>query len=162
MPIRLAKADSTLIVALDFSNCSRGALRKAIELTRQTDTRLILLHVIDQRFVEECNRRNLSVSGDIDRVLFTDAKSRLKRLIEEEGADLDRTRILVRRGIPHLEITREANKVSAAMIVIGSRGMAGDSESIFFGGTAEKVLRFISIPVLCVPPMEKERKSEKG
>jgi hypothetical protein len=36
--------------------------------------------------------------------------------------------------------------------------MAGDSEAIFFGGTAEKVLRFISRPVLCVPPSESRPK----
>jgi nucleotide-binding universal stress UspA family protein len=155
MPIRhTIKNGATLLVAVDFSGCSRIALRKALELTRETGARLVVLHVIDQRFVEECARRRLGDPDDINRRLFIDAKAKLKDLLHEESADRERTRVLVRKGIPHLEITAEANKAAAGMIIIGSRGMAGDSEAIFFGGTAEKVLRFISRPVLCVPPSE--------
>jgi nucleotide-binding universal stress UspA family protein len=155
MPIRRAvSTGSVVLVAVDFSECCRRALRKAIELTRGTAARLVALNVIDQRFVEECARRKLGNSDQINRQLFMDAKSQLKAFLEEEGIDPDRSQAVVCKGIPHLEITRYANKLDASVIVIGSRGMAGDSEAIFFGGTAEKVLRFISRPVLCVPPSD--------
>jgi len=62
------------------------------------------------------------------------------------------------KGFPHMEIARRAENFNVDMIVMGSCGMVGDTEAIFFGGTAEKVLRFISRPVLCVPPLSDERK----
>jgi len=43
-------------------------------------------------------------------------------------------------------------ELDAEMIVIGSCGKADDMNTIFFGSTAEKILRFITRPVLCVPP----------
>jgi hypothetical protein len=38
------------------------------------------------------------------------------------------------------------------MIIFGSCGKTGNMSQIFFGSTAEKVLRFITRPVLCIPP----------
>jgi nucleotide-binding universal stress UspA family protein len=43
------------------------------------------------------------------------------------------------------------------MVIIGSCGKMGDMDHIFFGSTAEKVLRFITRPVLCVPPKTEYR-----
>jgi len=34
---------------------------------------------------------------------------------------------------------------------MGSRGHSDDMKAIFFGSTSERVLRFITRPVLCVP-----------
>lgn len=59
---------------------------------------------------------------------------------------------IVCEGVPFLEINRKAVENHAEMIVMGSRGKAGDINTIFFGSTTEKVLRFITRPVLCVPP----------
>jgi len=44
------------------------------------------------------------------------------------------------------------------MIIMGSKGKAEDMKTIFFGSTTEKVLRFITRPVLCVPPEVDYRK----
>ena len=50
-----------------------------------------------------------------------------------------------------LEINKKAIEMNADMIVMGNRGNSGDMESIFFKSTAEKVLRFIKRPVICIP-----------
>ena len=49
-----------------------------------------------------------------------------------------------------IEINKKAVEIDAEMIIIGSQGKSEDMKSIFFGSTAEKVLRFIKKPVLSV------------
>jgi nucleotide-binding universal stress UspA family protein len=43
------------------------------------------------------------------------------------------------------------------MVIIESCGNTRDMSQIFFGSTAEKVLRFITPPVLCIPPESEYR-----
>jgi len=158
MAIRKAEPiGAQLLVAVDFSDCSRRALRKARELVSGGPARLLVLHVIDQRFVQECVRHRIGTPGQIKKQLFVEAKSQLKQFLQEEGLDSGQVKTVVCEGVPHLEITRHAHKFKADLIVLGSCGMVGDPDAIFFGGTAEKVLRFISRPVLCVPPASDER-----
>jgi nucleotide-binding universal stress UspA family protein len=159
MPIRKTVPDAAnLLVAVDFSDCSRRALRKAAQMVSDGQGRMIVLHVIDQRFVQECIRRKFPEPEQIKKNLFIEAKAQLKHFLQEEGLDGDHIKAVVCEGFPHQEIARQAEKFKVDMIVMGSCGMVGDTEAIFFGGTAEKVLRFISRPVLCVPPPSDERK----
>jgi nucleotide-binding universal stress UspA family protein len=145
-----------LLVAVDFSDCSRHALRKTAELLSDGQSHMTALHVVDQRFMRECVRRKLTELDEIKKKLFIEAKTQLKELLREEGLDGGRVKALVREGVPYQQIARHAEKLNVDMIVIGTCGMVGDTEAIFFGGTAEKVLRFISRPVLCVPPPSDE------
>lgn len=147
---------SHMLVAVDFSDCSRRALRKAREMISDGQARMIVLHVIDQRIVQECVRRKIGAPDQIKKQLFIDAKTQLKEFLHGEGLDGDDVKAVVCEGFPHQEIARQAEKFNVDMVVIGSCGMVGDTETIFFGGTAEKVLRFISRPVLCVPPPSDE------
>jgi len=140
-----------LLVSVDFSDCCRRALRKALDLVSGRKTEFIVLHVIDQRFVKECIRLGLSIEDEIKKKLFIDAKAKLKALVAEELLDYT-TKSIVCEGVPYLEINRKAEEFKADIIVIGSCGMAGNPENIFFGGTTEKVMRFTKRPVFCIPP----------
>jgi nucleotide-binding universal stress UspA family protein len=88
--------------------------------------------------------------------LFIEAKSQLKKFLQEEGFDGGDIKTLVREGLPHVEIAKCGEKFKVDLIVMGSRGMAGNPDAIFFGGTAEKVMRSISRPILCIPPFSEE------
>lgn len=140
-----------LLVAVDFSDCCRLALRKALDLVAGRKVEFIVLHVIDQQFVQKCILLGLSPEDDIKKKLFLDAKARLKALIAEELPD-STVKPIVCEGVPYLEIIRKAEGFNADIVIIGSCGMAGNPENIFFGGTAEKVMRFTKRPVFCVPP----------
>ena len=63
----------------------------------------------------------------------------------------DRVQMMVSEGIPYLEINKKAVENNVNIIIVGSCGKTGDMSQIFFGGITEKVLRFITPPVLCVP-----------
>jgi len=61
---------------------------------------------------------------------------------------------LICQGTPFIEINKRAVESGADMVVMGNRGNSGDMKTIFFGSTAERVLRFMKRPVLCVPLKE--------
>ena len=139
------------LVPIDFSYCSKLALRKARDLQGQSDVRIVVLHVIDHDFIEKCIHDRLGNRDELKRKLFLDAKSRLRHLLRVEEMDGKAVKVVICEGTPCIEINKKAVEIDADMIVIGSRGNSGDMKSIFFGSTAERVLRFIKKPVLCVP-----------
>lgn len=144
----------TILVAVDFSHCSRRALQKARTLLGERPGRIIALHVVDQDFMEKCISHKLGTEGQIKKDLFLYAKTELKDMLHEEGMNGDDVEAVVCQGVPFLEINKKAVESNAEMIVMGSRGKMGNMKTIFFGSTTEKVLRFITRPVLCVPPEE--------
>jgi len=60
----------TLLVAVDFSPCSRLAMKKATSLIRQEQGRIVALHVIDHDFVKECIKNHLGTESQIKKSLF--------------------------------------------------------------------------------------------
>jgi nucleotide-binding universal stress UspA family protein len=141
-----------LLVAVDFSHCSRLALRTAKNLQDQRKKMIAVLHVIDHDFVEQCIHDQLGKEDKIKKKLFIRAKSRLNDFAREEGLEGNHVEKVVCEGTPCIEINKKAVEIDAEMIIIGNKGKSGDMKNIFFGSTSERVLRFITRPVLCVPP----------
>ena len=152
------KKRSTILVAVDFSSYSAVALRKARSMVREKSDRILVLHVVDQDFVKSCVLNALGEEKNIRQRLFLHAKEKLNNFLNQEGMVGEGVDKLICEGIPYLEINRQATLNDAEMIVMGSRGNSGNMNSIFFGSTTERVLRFIKRPVLCVP-QEEDKKS---
>ena len=144
--------ETTFLVAIDFSDCSRNALRQAKLFLAEKPARIIALHVIDRHFITECIRHELGDEDRIKKKLFLEAKSKLREFLSQENIKEDHVEMVVCEGTPFLKINKKAVENNVDMIIIGSCGKIGDMEQIFFGSTTEKVLRFITRPVLCVPP----------
>ena len=145
------KKGTTILVAVDFSSYSAVALRKARSMVREKSDRILVLHVVDQDFVESCVLNALGEEKNIKHKLFLRAKKKLKNFLNQEGMVGEGMDKLISEGIPYLEINRQAVLNDVDMIIMGSRGNSGDMNAIFFGSTTERVLRFIKRPVLCVP-----------
>jgi len=141
--------DFSVLVPVDFSPFSVQALRFASTFMGHRPSRLIALHVIDAAFVDKCIQLSLAPEDHIKKTLFTNAKAQLKRLLIAEEMENAERNVCI--GTPFLEINKQAIQHDADMIIMGSRGNSGDMNSIFFGSTTERVLRFIKRPVLCVP-----------
>jgi len=153
------KKGSTILIAIDFSAYSALALRKARFMLREKSDRLLVLHVIDQDFVKNCISNAIGEEKDIKQKLFLRAKEKLNAFLKKEGMVAEGVDTLICEGIPYLEINRQAVLHDVEMIVMGSRGNSGEMESIFFGSTTERVLRFIKRPVLCVPQEQSNKSS---
>jgi len=105
--------------------------------------------------VKRCIQNKLGEEGKIKETLYLNAEKSLKQFVEEERECGFQVDMVVSEGIPYLEIIRKAREFDVDVIILGSCGKAADTERIFFGSTAEKVLRFITHPVLCIPPESK-------
>lgn len=140
----------TVLVAVDFSQCSVHALKRSKSIMGRKPDRILILHVIDQHFVEKCINDQIGTEGHIKRILFLKAKNRLKDSLRAAGMEGEPIEELICEGIPFLEINKKAVETGADMVIMGNRGTSGDMQTIFFGSTAERVLRFMKRPVLCV------------
>jgi len=58
---------------------------------------------------------------------------------------------LICEGNPFLGITKENSQSAGGIIIMGSRGNSGGTKNILFSGTADRVLRFLKRPELCIP-----------
>ena len=146
-----------VLVAVDFSPCSAQALRWAKSIMGRKPARILILHVIDHDFVQKCINNQIGTESHVKKTLFLQAKVRLKEFLRQEDMESEPIEELICEGIPFIEINKKALQKEADMIIIGNRGTSGDMQTIFFGSTAERVLRFMKRPVLCVS-IEEDRK----
>ena len=89
--------------------------------------------------------------------MFLQAKKSLKGFLRAEGMEDEPIKKLICEGIPFLEINKKAVEYGVDMVIMGNRGNSGDMQFINYTTTTERVLRFMSRPVLCVP-IEEDRK----
>ncbi|MFC1816473.1 universal stress protein [Thermodesulfobacteriota bacterium] len=146
-----------VLVAVDFSPSSARALRMAKSIMGRPPDQILVLHVIETKFIERCINNEIGTEEQIKKKLFLNAKKNLKEFIWAEDMKRISVKTLVCEGTPFLEINKKAAETEVDMVIMGNRGNSGDMETIFFGSTTERVLRFMSRPVLCVP-VEEDRK----
>ena len=146
---------SKILVPVDFSACSERAFRVACGLARVFSSEVILLHVMDTRSLGALNRLGLALpseeKGQMKRLSHF-ARATVRRLLNSEPAKGLPIRRVVTGGTPFVEIARLARSEKVELVVIGSYGgQTGSVEKIFFGSTAEKIVRTAGCPVLTVP-----------
>jgi len=145
-----------ILVPVDFSPCSDEAFRVACEMARLCGADVTVLHAIDTGALDAFNRLGLlAVPSDAAaqrRRLRHHARLNVRRLEESElakGVALIRTIV---EGSPFVEIAKAARTDKVDLVVMGSYGgRSGSVDKIFFGSTAEKVVRTAGCPVLTVP-----------
>ncbi len=150
-----------LLLAVDFSDCCHQALKTVLELFKPRKMELVLLHVIEDRLINECLKYCGDDEGEFKKHVFTTTREKLEEMVEEEKLTDFALQKIVCQGIPYREINRYAEKFDVDFVVIGSCGMVGDPEAIFFGGTTERVMRFITKPVFCIPPNAEKKKGKR-
>jgi len=143
---------NSILVGIDFSEGSRAAFRYATELARRFGARTVLVHVISDHDLKLV----ASVSGEDEAQLLgrlrREAEQQLRNFITDEGSSGLAAETLVCAGAPYQQIALKARELAADLIVMGGGGMTRDRMAeAFFGSTAEKVVRLMPCPVLCVP-----------
>ena len=147
---------SKILIPVDFSPCSDEAFRVALSLARMFEAEVLLLHVVDTSALAALNRLGLlAVPSDAAaqrRRLRHHARLNARRLLEmEEAKGVAVKRVLV-EGAPFVEIAKVARMEKVDLVVMGSYGgRSGSVDKIFFGSTAEKVVRTAGCAVLTVP-----------
>ena len=144
-----------ILLPVDFSPCSREAFLVGLRLARHFQAQAFLLHVIDTKSLEALNMLGLALPSE-EKTQKKRLNDRARILAKEllsvpEANDLKITRLLS-EGKPFVEIARTVRTEKIDLVVMGSYGgQTGDISHIFFGSTAEKIVRTVPCPVLCVP-----------
>lgn len=155
-----------ILVPVDFSPCSEEAFRIALSFARSYQAEVLLLHVVDTKSLDALNRLGLAPASDAakqKKQLHHYARLSARQLLAwDEAKGISIKRILA-DGCPFEEISRTARVEVVDLVVMGSYGGAvGGVEKIFFGTTAEKVVRTAGCPVLTVPLPVKRAKTRTG
>ena len=152
-----------ILVPVDFSLCSEEAFRVALTLARTFQAELLLVHVIDMSALATFNQLGLlAVPSDAlgqKRRLRHHARLNVRRLLESEAVKGVIVTRIVLEGGPFVEIAKTARTEKVDLVVMGSYGgRSGSVDKIFFGSTAEKVVRTAGCPVLTVPLPSKPKR----
>ncbi|MBE9533609.1 MAG: universal stress protein [Proteobacteria bacterium] len=142
-----------LLVPVDFSKCSETAFNYSKLIARKFSASIYLIHVIDKRYVEKIAELNGESEDEVSKKLSLQAKKNLERFLADNDSEPFVTEKIITVGTPFHAIALRAQTLGADMIVMGGHGRAGDGQidKIFFGSAAERVVRLLPCPVLCVP-----------
>ena len=149
-----------ILVPVDFSDSSAGALGHAAERAAESDGSLIIVHVVPADYGWSGIGRD--ESRDLDRSLQRQAADRLSAFVDEHvghnvAADLE-----VRTGQPAEEIVAAARESKCDSIVLSTRGLSG-LDRYLIGSVADRVARLAPCPVVLLRPGKRspDRKQER-
>jgi nucleotide-binding universal stress UspA family protein len=144
-----AIAFKRILCPVDFSPSALQALGFALDLARQGDGRVTLLHIIEWLAEEEPRASAHFNVPDFRHYLAADARERLRRLVADESRTWVEIDDALAFGRAHREILRVAESTPADLIVMGAQGR-GSVGLALFGSTTQQVLRSATCPVLTV------------
>lgn len=139
-----------IVASTDFSGTSRESLAVARDLAAAIGARVHVIHVIpDPAQLPWTIDTGVSLVN-LERSWRKQAEVALERARGDAGLTPERTVLTVAMGDPATEIGREASRLGADFIVIGTHGH-GLVARLLMGSVADKVVRHADRPVLIVP-----------
>lgn len=136
-----------IVVAVDGSEAAEKSFKKAVDIAKRNDARLIIAHVIDSR--------TFATAEAYDRTLSDRAEEYAKELLDTyiETARNEGLTDLVRcieYGSPKVKVPRDiAENFKADLIVCGATGMNA-VERFLIGSVSESITRHAICDVLVI------------
>jgi len=138
---------NNIIVAVDGSEASSKAFKKAIQIAKNNDSRLIITNVVDSR--------TFATVEAYDQTLANRAESHAKELIDEhveeaKNAGLSNLIRCIEYGSPKVIIAKDIAKTfDADLIICGATGLNA-VERFLIGSVSESITRYATCDVLVV------------
>lgn len=147
------KKFNKILFATDFSEISEFAFDYALTLAETFNSRLIIMHVIN----EPVDLRGFYVPhisfDTIEREIALSAEKMMEKFCSKKTKDYDNYDKFIISGVPYEEILKKADEEKVDLLVMGTHGRAG-IDHLLFGSTAERVVRKAACPVMTVRPPE--------
>lgn len=121
-----------ILVGIDFSDGAARAVEEARRLAERVGAELLAVHVLQ-------GYQGRAWQPVPEQLLWMEAQG------------LDPSAVVVRRGLPWVELVREAEYGSAWLIVVGSHGASG-FQPVALGSTAARLAILSPYPVVLVGP----------
>jgi nucleotide-binding universal stress UspA family protein len=148
-----------ILCPMDFSPSALQALGFALDLARQADGSVTVLHVLEWLAEEEPRAYEHFNVPEYRRYLIGDARERLQKLVADEPRTWSAIENVVVPGRPHREILRMAADSPVDLIAMGAQGRGGLGLALF-GSTTQQVVRAATCPVLTVRGSEPLREDQ--
>ena len=139
----------SILAPTDFSTHAEHALKYAGELAKNLKAKMYVLHVAEYSNVGgDPDATELLIPNYIPELekKGKDQLDQITRRLREVGVDAHSVFVA---GRAYQDIARMAKELNVDLIVLGTHGRTGFSH-LFFGSTAEKVVRLCPCPVLTV------------
>ena len=137
-----------ILCAVDFSDCSMNALNFAMSLAQEADAHLTVLNVVE--LPADAHERLPHFSPGVREYLTSleeEHRQRLQTVVPDSVRAYCAVETMTVPGRPYREILRVTAEQQADLIVIGIHGRNA-ADLLFFGSTAQHVVRQATCPVL--------------
>jgi nucleotide-binding universal stress UspA family protein len=142
----------SILVGVDFSECSEAALQQAARMARWNGATLHVLHVIESMVVTELAEALKVPVEEQRQTALTGARHELTRWLgNTDSLGKFKTDIVI--GIPLDEVLKGIREVAADLIILGNKGRT-NLRYVLLGSTAERLLTELRCSVLCVRAVE--------
>lgn len=143
-----------ILVGVDFSKCSGAAFRYARFLAGKFSASIQAIHVVDKRHIDKIAQLYGDTESNVTKRLCLQAEKQFETFLNEHNPEGMAVEQFVTAGIPFQTIAFKAQELGADIVIMGGQGRRGNGQvdKIFFGSKAERVVRLLPCPVLCVPP----------
>jgi nucleotide-binding universal stress UspA family protein len=139
-----------ILCPVDFSDSSLHALKYATSMAQEADGQLTVLHVVAHEFENADDMASISDAGMTIDSFVKQREEALRRRLKEAVAtapEFCSVESLMTHGKPWRAVLRIAAERQSDLIVMGVQGR-GAADLLFFGSTAQHVVREASCPVL--------------
>jgi Universal stress protein UspA and related nucleotide-binding proteins len=146
---RLFTAD-TILVPVDFSDCSREGLEYAIGFAREFGAKIILLHATYLGYIYSGEGTVLYDIPGLQETARKNAERQMRKLVRASKFGGVKFETVFTEASPVLDICDFAKNHDVDLIITSTHGLTG-FEHLLIGSIAEKVVRRAPCSVLVVP-----------
>lgn len=152
MTIQEQEKPYTIVVGIDFSEASDGALDEALMLSMARNGELHVLYVDDHFRAPEGGRE--AAEAMLSRIEHH-AVARMEELGRRQGQQVKFRKMYshFRLGAPAEQLVQLASDLNADLVVVGTHGLSG-LKRLVLGSVAERVVRLSRCPVWIVRPKD--------
>jgi nucleotide-binding universal stress UspA family protein len=147
---------NTILVPVDFSDCSREGLRYAIGFANQFAARIILLHATYLGYIYSAEGTALYDIPALQKTARKNAERQMRQLVGSVNFGGVKFETAFTDGSPVLDICTFAKDHGVDLIVTSTHGLTG-FKHVLIGSIAEKLVRHAPCSVLVVPSHPKTR-----
>jgi glycine betaine transporter len=141
-----------ILCAVDFDEYAAAILRIATAITKESNATLYVLHIARV----PARDQDVPLPFDDDPLWEREAREWLEELMEQNAIAGLQYELIVKSGLPDLDIVRTATELAADLIVMATHGRSGFSHLVI-GSVAEHVIREAACPVLTLRPSLTQR-----
>ena len=142
-----------ILCATDLNATSNEAVKKAVQLAHQYNSKIIMLNVHEEFMSkEEMGMLRISIDAmklEIETIALK-AKKEMSEVIKKLHAEDIQVEYIIKEGKSNLVICEEAERIQADLIIMGVSEKNIVSNFIY-RSTASFVIEHVEIPVLVVP-----------